>query len=218
MSGPTVQIQVRLGSTRLPGKVLYHLGSRRVLEWVVDRCERARDPEGVVVAVGDEPENDAITEWCDRNDVRQVVGPEDDLLARHLAAAEATDGDPVVRVTGDCPFVPPGEIDRLVGEHAASDARYTTNVTDEMPIGTAVDVIDRDVLAELRALEEFHPVMRLRENPEAWSVDFSPDERWTAHSEAHVAVDTPADYWLLTDALAAVGEDPFDVVRWVSQR
>lgn len=218
MSDPTVQIQARLGSTRLPGKVLYPLGSRQVIEWVLKRGRSAETTDGVLVTLGDRPENDALREWCDRNGVPHSIAPEEDLLERHLRAADRTDNDPIVRVTGDCPFVPPEEIDRLVDEHETNDARYTTNVTEGMPIGVGADVIDRSLLEELRELGDSHPVRRPRENPEQFAVAFSPHERWTQFAEAHVAVDTPDDYWALTDALAAVGSDPYEVTRWVAER
>ena len=213
-----VQLQARLGSTRLPGKVLYPLGSRRVLGWVVERARRAERAGDLILTVGDRPENDTIREWCNRNKVAFDTGPEDDLLQRHYQAAETADSDPVVRVTGDCPFVPPSEIDRVIAEHEGNDARYTTNLTEEMPIGTAVDVIDRAVLEELRELGDSHPVRRLRENPEEWAVAVTPNEQWTALGEAHTAVDTPADYWRLSDAIEAVGEEPHAVTEWVAER
>lgn len=77
-------IQGRLGSTRLPGKVLYHLGNRRVLQWVVDRTVDSSAIDRTVVAVGDQPENEALQEYCRRNEIRYLTGPETNLLARHL--------------------------------------------------------------------------------------------------------------------------------------
>ena len=213
-----VQVQARLGSSRLPGKVLYTLGSRRVLGWVIERAQRIEQPAEVVLTVGDRPENDAIREWCDRHEIPYSSGPEDDLLERHSLAAAMMDSDPVVRVTGDCPFVPPSEIDRLVREHEQNDARYTTNLADDMPIGTAVDVIDRKVLEELRELGDTHPVRRLRNNPEEWDVVVSPNEQWMSFNDAHIAVDTPEDYWLLSDAIKAVGSRPRAVAEWIAER
>jgi spore coat polysaccharide biosynthesis protein SpsF len=213
-----VHIQARLGSTRLPGKVLYPLGGRRVLGWVVERARHAERAGDIILTVGDRPENDAIREWCERHDVSYDTAPEDDLLERHYQAALTANSDPVVRVTGDCPFVPPSEIDRVIEEHEQNNSRYTTNVTDEMPIGTAVDVIDRDVLEELRELGDSHPVRRLRENPEEWAVAVTPNDQWTAVGEAHTAVDTPADYWQLVDAVKTVGTEPRAVTDWIAER
>ncbi|QCC46950.1 cytidylyltransferase domain-containing protein [Halobellus limi] len=218
MTSPTIQIQARLGSTRLPGKVLYQLGSRRVLGWVVERARQAESVTEAVLTVGDRPENDAIREWCERNGVPADTAPEDDLLERHYQAAETADSDPVVRITGDCPFVSPPEIDRVFQEHEQNDARYTTNHTDGMPIGTAVDVIDREVIEKLRELGDTHPVRRLRNNPREWDVVVTPNERWMGFSDAHLAVDTPDDYWLLSDAVGAVGSRPRAVAEWLAER
>jgi spore coat polysaccharide biosynthesis protein SpsF len=218
MSATIVQIQARLGSTRLPGKVLYPLGSRRVLGWVAKRARRAKKTADIILTVGDRPENDVIREWCDRHEMSYDTAPEDDLLERHWQAALTADSDPIVRVTGDCPFVPPTEIDRVIAEHDQNNARYTTNLTEEMPIGTAVDIINRDVLEELRELGDTHPVRRLRNNPDEWDVVFSPSDQWTKHGNAHIAVDTPDDYWLLWDAINAVGEQPRAVAEWIAER
>ena len=210
-------VQARLGSSRLPGKVLYQLGDRRLLQWSIDRTEAAKKVDETVVTTGDQPENDAIGEYCDRARVNYLTGTEDDLLARHRAVAEKTDCDILVRITADCPFVPSTEIDRVIEEHLANDARYTTNSTDKMPIGTAVDVIDPDVLVELGDVGETHPVKLPRADPEQWQTIWNDNPTWHAVSDAHIAVDTPADYWSLTDALNAVGDNPFEIAKWITQ-
>lgn len=216
MERPVVQIQVRLGSTRLPGKVLYPLAGERIIRRVVDRAKDATEPEKVALTIGDRPENDAIIEWCKRSKIQFHTGAENDLLARHLNASREFGSDPIVRITGDCPFVPAGEIDRVLHEHMNNNFGYTTNVTDEMPIGTAVDVIDRSLLLELQELGDTHPVRRLRDHPDSWGTKFSPADKWTEYADAHTAVDTPKDYWTLTDAIAAVGDNPRDVTEWIA--
>lgn len=210
-------IQARLGSTRLPGKVLFSLGEKRILERCIDRTKQADSIDQAVVAVGDRPENDALREFCDRNGVSYSVGPEDDLLSRHLSVSRETDCDLLVRITADCPFLPSKEIDRVVDEHSTNDGRYTTNVTDQMPIGTAVDAINPDVLEELDELGETHPVKRLRSDTDEWKTTFTSNESWSSLSDVHLAVDTPNDYWTLVDALDAVGEDFSKVADWISE-
>ncbi|WP_436930033.1 cytidylyltransferase domain-containing protein [Halosimplex halobium] len=209
-----VSIQARMGSTRLPGKVLLPIKENRVIERVMNQCDTNSVVEQVVLAIGDEPENDALTELCQRNNYEYVVGPEDDLLDRHRNVAKAFDPDFQVRVTGDCPFVPTDEIVRLVQAHHANDAVYTTNADDSIPDGIVVDVVEVDVLNELAALGDEHPTSRLRQNPENWNVSFDVPEKWTGLSEAHLAVDTPSDYWMLIDAIESVGGDPMKVAKW----
>jgi spore coat polysaccharide biosynthesis protein SpsF len=201
-------VQARLGSTRLPGKVLYPLGDRRVVEWVYDRAQTAAHVDLPALAVGDADPNTALTTLADRRGWSCVVGPEDDLLARHLCVVSETGADLLVRITGDCPFVPPDEIDRVVATHRENDARYTTNHVEGMPIGTAVDVIEPALLDELAARDETHPVALPRSAPDEWGVAHTAAPDLTARGPAHAAVDTPADYWRLSDAVAAVGPTP----------
>lgn len=213
-----VQIQARLGSTRLPGKVLYPLGEQRILEKVIDRANTAIEPDEIIVTVGDQPENDAIVEWCRRNNINFYVGSEEDLLSRHLGAAKSIDSDPIIRITGDCPFIPPSEIDRVIREYKQKSVDYTTNFSEEMPTGTAVDVIEKNTLLQLNKIGDTHPVQRLRDNPEKWDVVFSPNDSWIKFKDTHIAVDTPEDYWTLSDAIKTVGDDPRAVAEWVAER
>jgi spore coat polysaccharide biosynthesis protein SpsF len=215
-------IQARLGSTRLPGKVLYRLGDRRLLQWTVDRATAAEGVGETVVTTGDRPENKAITEFCDREKIEYTVGPEENLLSRHLDVAMETDCDLLVRITADCPFVPTSEIKRTVDEHSSNKSGYTRNdrISDgdhQMPIGTAVDVFDTELLEQLSDAGATHPNRKPLESPNEWDVKFTPNEYWTQFSEVHMAVDTPADYWRLIDAVEAVGDDPEAVVEWLAQ-
>lgn len=214
----TASIQARLGSTRLPGKVLFPLGDRRILKWSIDRSEDAATVDETVAAIGDHPENDAVESYCDRSDIDYLVGPEDDLLERHLGVVEETACDLLVRITADCPFVPSDEIDRVIEEHLSNDARYTTNVTESMPIGIGVDVIDPSLLRELNSLGETHPVKLARAQPTDWGTVWSDDRSWDTVSDVHLAVDTPTDYWSIVDALEAVGDDSRAVAEWLASR
>jgi len=204
-----------MGSTRLPGKVLLALGERHVLEHVVGRAVATR-ADDVVVTTATTDANDAIAEWSRRHDRRCFRGPEEDLLGRHRDVAESTDSSTLVRITGDCPFVPPSEIERLLAVFEDSTKRYVTNVTDTMPVGTGVDILDVSLLDELVALGDDHPVLRLRREPDEWGTVSSSHLTWEQYGDAHIAVDTPADYWALTDAVAAVGNDPKRVAEWIT--
>jgi spore coat polysaccharide biosynthesis protein SpsF len=198
--------------------VLYPLDEKRVLGWVVKRSQMSEAVDTTVVAVGDAPENDAIVEFCDRENILYRQGPEENLIERHVKAINETGCEVFCRVTGDCPFVPTTEITRVVTEHQNNDAVYTTNCTSEMPIGTAIDVLDTDVIEQVQRNGESHPVKLLRENPKAWNVDYTVSNQWTDFSTAHTAVDTPADYWQLVDAVDAIGTDPLAVTKWVHEQ
>lgn len=210
-----IHIQCRLGSTRLPGKVLFPLGDRRLLEWVVYRCDKSSEADSVRLTVGDRPENEAILEWARRNEVKFDVGPEENLLERHHRIADRYDTDIVVRVTGDCPLVPSAEIDRVIKEHGKNDAMYSTNAVKSMPKGFAVDVIDIRALKKLKERGEEHPVSRMRRNPKEWSVFFTPNEKFSQFCELDVSVDTADDYWRMIDSIKSAGDSPTRICEYL---
>ena len=107
-------VQARLGSRRLPGKALLPLANRTALDWIVLRLKTCRDLDGVVLATGRSKGNDPLARAAARLGVPVVRGPEKDLVTRLLAAARLTGADALVRVTGDCPLVDPGLVDKLV--------------------------------------------------------------------------------------------------------
>ncbi len=102
-------IQARMGSTRLPGKVLEKIGGYPVLLHVVHRIDSCTSLP-TVVAIPDTPENDILKEWCKTWMVSVFRGPEEDVLTRYVGAAKLYDADVIVRVTADCPFIDPETI------------------------------------------------------------------------------------------------------------
>lgn len=122
-----VVVQARLGSTRLPGKVLRNLGGRPVLARVLARCKRIPSADTVVCAVPDEPESAALEEIALSEDCTVVRGSEQDVLARYLAAARATNAEVVMRVTSDCPLIDSQLCGRVLELRAAEDADYACN-------------------------------------------------------------------------------------------
>jgi spore coat polysaccharide biosynthesis protein SpsF len=107
-------IQARMGSTRLPGKVLETILGEPMLCWVVDRTRLAALVEEVVVATTIEQADDAVVELCQQKGYPFYRGSEGDVLDRYWQAANLHDADVVVRITADCPLIDPGLIDEAV--------------------------------------------------------------------------------------------------------
>lgn len=112
-------IQARMGSTRLPGKVLADLHGWPMLARVVQRAARTQNVAEVVVATSTRADDDAIERLCRRMATPCFRGSEHDVLDRYYQAARAFRADAVVRITSDCPLIDPGLIDRVVGEFLA---------------------------------------------------------------------------------------------------
>jgi spore coat polysaccharide biosynthesis protein SpsF len=130
-------IQARMGSQRLPGKVLLSLGNSSVLDYVVSRCQLIHCDE-VIVATSTLPADDAIVEWCKQNQVAYFRGSEKDVLSRYYECAIGYQPDYIVRVTSDCPFV-----DYEQANQAIATARNTPAdlivFTEEQPRGLTID-------------------------------------------------------------------------------
>lgn len=97
-----VIIQARMGSTRLPGKVMKDLCGKTVLQHVIERVRIGC--ENIVIATSDKPQDDAIEAEAKRCGAKVFRGSEHDVLSRYYGAAKENNADLVVRVTSDCPL------------------------------------------------------------------------------------------------------------------
>jgi spore coat polysaccharide biosynthesis protein SpsF len=107
-------VQARMGSSRLPGKVLLDIGGEPMLVRVVERARRAATLSGVMVATTDDPSDDPVAELCKARGYPFYRGSVLDVLDRYYQAAHSQHADVVVRITADCPVIDPAVIDRTV--------------------------------------------------------------------------------------------------------
>ncbi|BCS33495.1 hypothetical protein TBR22_A27220 [Luteitalea sp. TBR-22] len=207
-----VVLQARLGSHRLPGKVLAPIGRWPLLEYCVTRL-RAAAVGPVVVATTTRPEDREVVAAAERLGAQAFAGPEDDVLARYALVAQAhPDAEIVLRATADNPFVD-SEAPARILKALADGADY--GVEEGLPVGTAVEGVRRDILLQAQReastpydREHVTPWVRRAEGvvrtvPSAPPALRAPD--------LHLTVDTPADLAFarcLADALWADGLDP----------
>jgi len=202
-------IQARMGSTRLPGKVMMDLGGRSILAWVVGRARRAQTLDDVIVATTTLDRDDVIVAECSALGVLVFRGSEDDVLDRYYRASEFCDADVVVRITADCPLIDPEVIDAVVSGYRDHQADYASNILERrFPRGLDVEVFSRAVLEDAWAHDDSaqgreHVTPYLYLNPGAFtlhSVEFAKDQsrlRWT--------VDTTEDLEVVRGIVAALG-------------
>jgi spore coat polysaccharide biosynthesis protein SpsF len=117
-------IQARMGSARLPGKVLKPIAGKPLLWHIVHRLKACHLLEEIAVATSVSPADEAIVEWCNAQGVIVVRGPENDVLARYARAAEKLDADIIVQVSPDTPFIDAGFVDHLVATLIEQDGDY----------------------------------------------------------------------------------------------
>src|SRR5437868_9379403 len=107
-------IQARMGSTRLPGKVLRPVAGKPLLWHIVHRLKASRLIDEIAIATTVNPLDEAIVEFGAAQGIAVIRGPEDNVLARFAKAAEILDADIIVRVSSDAPFLDARFIDHLV--------------------------------------------------------------------------------------------------------
>lgn len=202
-----------MGSSRLPGKVLADICGQPLLGRMLDRLSRATRVAEVVVATTLLDEDNAIAEFCGARETRSIRGHPTDVLDRYRQAAEETDAEVIVRLTGDCPVIDPDVVDLCVGTYREADPPVDLVVNRlpwerSYPIGLDTEVFGRAALEtawrEARAPNQReHVVPFLYENLDRFSmIHLEADGeyghyRWT--------VDAPEDLEAVRRIYAAFG-------------
>lgn len=231
MTRTGVVIFARMGSSRLPGKSLMDLCGRPVLGEMIDRMAHLSSPARIIVATSDLPGDDAISEFC-RTDatcrdlkVEVFRGPHLDVLGRAAACAAHFGLDPLVRVSGDSPFMDPAVIDRVLARHAEASPDITTNrFPPTFPPGITVEALSGNCLARLDETatdpeDREHVTTFIYKNPKAFSIVNVSASRLGLRT-APLTLDTPEDLALaraLKVRLAECG-NPLDHLSTVDLR
>ncbi len=141
-------VQARMGSTRLPGKVLKPVCGEPLIGLLLKRLCKSRNINKIVLATSDGAENTPLINYVEDIGYEVYVGSELDVLDRFYQAALGEKADAIVRITGDCPLIDPTLIDEVIAKYLESNADYASNV--EPP--TFPDGLDTEIFS-FRALE-----------------------------------------------------------------
>ena len=201
-------ITARLGSSRLPRKMLLDLCGRSVLAHVVERLREARRPDLMLLATTREPEDDELADAASRLGVEVVRGDTDDILARWLDAAEAHDADLLVTCDGDDVFCDPAHVDRVVDRYEETAADYIACVG--LPFGTAPTGIARSGLARVCALKTETATEgqgRFFADPTIVSRSELQAPEDVRHDTARMTLDYPEDLAFFEALIAQLGDD-----------
>jgi glutamate-1-semialdehyde-2,1-aminomutase len=121
-------IQARMGSTRLPGKVLADIGGHPMVWHVVNRLKQAPSLDQIMVATSKESHDDELADFCQKNNIPCSRGKELDVLDRFYQAAKQFKADVICRITADCPLIDPQVVERVVSIFLKGDYDYVSNV------------------------------------------------------------------------------------------
>jgi sialic acid synthase SpsE/spore coat polysaccharide biosynthesis protein SpsF (cytidylyltransferase family) len=182
-------VQARMGSTRLPGKVMREAAGEPLIGHLLDRLARCERLDQVVVAtpVGDEP----LVGYLKERGATVYEGSERDVLERYVGAAKEHEADVVVRITADCPLIDPVLVDQVVDFFLAGSFDYASNTLERgFPRGLDVEVMSR------AALERAHAEAREADEREHVTLHIyrHPDRFRLGSFERRLCVDTAEDF------------------------
>jgi len=190
-------IQARMGSTRLPGKVLAPIRDHPMLWYVVERTRAAKTLDEVIVATTTQPADAAIVAFCGELGLGCFQGSEADVLDRYYQAGLQEKADAVVRITSDCPLIDPEVVDKVVEAFVLQKPDYASNsLVCTYPRGLDTEVMTFGALERAwtnarQPYQRSHVTPYIYENPAKFNLLSVTGEQ--DHSRYRWTVDTSED-------------------------
>lgn len=206
-------IEARMGSSRLPGKVLLPAAGKPMLQHLVERLRAVPSVNEVVLATTVNPLDDELERFAKGLELTCFRGSEEDVLSRVLGAAASVGADLIVEITGDEPIVDPLIVEQGIRLFLWNDCAYCSNVNVlSYPVGMDVQVFRLETLQRSAAMtndpaDREHVSLYMRQHPEIFRqihLVAPPDLTWP---ELELTLDEQEDYLLLKNVIEHFGEN-----------
>lgn len=203
-----VIIQARMGSARLPGKVLLPLGGKPAIQHVIERAKLIPGISQVIIATSASPIDDPLEQFCESIDVPVFRGSENDVLDRYYQTAILYQANVIMRITGDCPLIDPVESGKVIEKFFETGVDYVSNTNPPMlPDGLDTEVFSIAVLNKAwknakKKSEREHVTLYIYSNPREFKIKsvLYKDN----FSQYRLTLDEKADYILLKNIFSVL--------------
>ena len=193
-------IEARMGSSRLPGKMMAQIGDKIVIQHLIDRLRDCHTVDDIIIATTENEKDDELVHWAESYGVKYFRGSEKDVLQRVIDANSFMNADVIVEITGDCPFTDPEVIDIGVSTFLVNDCDYLTNCEKKSAVpGLYVQVfllkslVDIGKLITDKAVRE-HVSLYYYENPKKYKIiHLMSSPSWSLPKNTRVYLDYPED-------------------------
>ena len=144
----TCIIQARIGSSRLPGKVMQKISeNKRVIDFVVDQLQESKKIEKIIVAIPDEIEDNITYDHLISRNISTFRGSLNNVLDRYYQCAKSNSSSIIIRITADCPLIDPQIVDSVITKFIENKYDYVANTHPRtFPYGTETEVFSFDAL------------------------------------------------------------------------
>jgi spore coat polysaccharide biosynthesis protein SpsF len=210
MSGTLAFLQARMGSHRLPGKVLMPIQGRSILEWAIRRLRAARLVDGVVVLTTRLAQDDVVVQEAHRVGADVFRGPELDVLLRFQEASERFTPDLVLRATADNPLIDIGSVDRIVAALLRDGLDWC--VEHGLPIGAATEVMTTEALSRVNRIatetpHREHVTLYIKEHPKEFRIALLDAPVAVRRPEVRLTIDTATDFESVRQVICRLPDD-----------
>lgn len=218
-----VIIQARMGSSRLPGKVLKTIKDKTILGYVIDSVSKSNYIDNIVIATTDNDDDYAIVEYCEENNLNVFRGSENDVLDRYYQCAKKNKAKNIVRITADCPLHDYKVIDKVIEEFINSDYDYVTNTFEyTYPDGMDVEIFTFEALENAwknskLLSEREHVTPYIRNNKFKVKNVYSDKE----NPIYRLTLDEPEDFVFIESIINGIGRDNFnleDIIEFLENK
>ena len=209
---PVAIIQVRMGSTRLPGKVLKKLNGISVLEFLCDQLNYSRLLNDKIIATTSNSEDDVIVNFCESKGIKCFRGSVNDVLDRYHKCAKKFSINTIIRITSDCPLMDPQVVDDVIDFYLKNSYDYVNNFYKRTyPYGNDVEIFSLKVLEKVwekatKPSEREHVTPYIYNNPDEFSLGWI--ENKENLSEFHWTVDRKEDLIFVQKIFKKISKRP----------
>ena len=190
-------VMARMGSTRLPNKVLKKIGDKTLIEILLERLSLAKNIDKIILATSTNKENDILENHVKKLGYSVFRGSENDVLSRYYHASVQYSPKSVMRITGDCPLIDPNVVDNIINLFWKESVDYVSNIDPPtFPDGLDTEIFSFNALKKAHEIavtsferEHVTPIMREKDIFSRSNLNNDVDysiERWT--------VDDPEDF------------------------
>jgi len=222
-------IQARMNSTRLPGKVMLPILEKPIIWHIHERLKFVKKINAICISTSTSKSDDLIANFANENGIKCYRGDENNLIVRHLGAADFFNADSIVRINADCPFVDPEIVDKVISLYEKnSDVDFVSNdKVPTYPFGLNVELMPKRTLEALLPISknpifyEYFISLYIYEHPEIftsvgleldrpnllrWTLDYAEDYEFVKQIYSHLY--KPDKVFHMRDILDLLKEKP----------
>ncbi|EDZ62360.1 acylneuraminate cytidylyltransferase [Sulfurimonas gotlandica GD1] len=210
-------IQARMGSTRLPKKVMKMILGKPIISYLLERVSKSKRIDKIIVATTTNSEDDILTNYIKVLGYEVYRGSSDDVLSRYYTTYSSTENNKditdIVRITGDCPLIEPRIIDSLIEFYIQNKADYSA-LTQRFAEGLDTEVFSVKLLEEAYASanlksEREHVTQYFYNNKEQFNMCFLEND--TDDAKYRITVDEPADFIVVKNIIESLNLNNIDL-------